>query len=338
MNGIKILMLTILIIIPTLSISAAEIKEIRYYSDTDKTRITVELNDDVQYQTQFNSEKSIIIYLLNTRAGSANRLTRINDKLVKNVTLIENEDNTYIKTTLTKPATFIVFSLNSPFRVVIDVIPTEKFNISGPINPESVNDKTFNQSKELHSPKGNNSINEQKVQSIKKENTIEQENKINESNTGTLLQVNSKFDFLYSMLKNENVMLVQFALDFVFIIVISVIGVNFIQFSRIYKEKKTEKSVKKKPVFTDIINEVENDQISKIDKDSEPEHHAKKANNEEKKDNKGNITIPKEYEKVYELFQRGMDRISISQKSNIPIGEVNLILDLMKSRKESNAV
>jgi hypothetical protein len=43
-------------------------------------------------------------------------------------------------------------------------------------------------------------------------------------------------------------------------------------------------------------------------------------------------SVSKQYEKVYEMAQRGIDPISISQKNNIPIGEVNLILDLIKSK------
>ncbi len=331
------ILLIIMTIIPTLSISAAEIKEIRYYSDANKTRITVELDDNVQYQTQFDSEKNLIIYLLNTRIGSANKLTRINDKLVRNVTLKENEDNTYIKTILMKSATFTVFSLNAPFRIVIDIIPAEKFSISGPVTAETTNDKTLLESKDQEN-NNTNSINKQQIPIIEKENISNQEAQINDINTESLSQASSKLDFLYSILKNQNVMLVQVALDFVFIIALCLIGVNSIKLLRNY-EGQTKKFVKKKQVFTDIINEVENDQMPKIDMSNESENHTKKASNEEKnKDNKGNIPIPKEYEKVYELFQRGMDRISISQKSNIPIGEVNLILDLMKSKKESSIV
>jgi hypothetical protein len=41
-------------------------------------------------------------------------------------------------------------------------------------------------------------------------------------------------------------------------------------------------------------------------------------------------SLQKQHRKVYELAELGMDRLTISQKSNIPIGEVNLILDLSK--------
>ncbi len=43
----------------------------------------------------------------------------------------------------------------------------------------------------------------------------------------------------------------------------------------------------------------------------------------------------KQYDKVQELAEKGIDPISISQKSNIPVGEVNLILDLIRARKDS---
>ena len=69
------------------------------------------------------------------------------------------------------------------------------------------------------------------------------------------------------------------------------------------------------------------------------EHVSKVKNpNDEKKEktkkdtNTEQTSVSKQYEKVYEMAQRGIDPISISQKNNIPIGEVNLILNLIKSK------
>ena len=340
MNSRKIVFLIILIIFPILSVSAAEVREIRYYSDTDKTRITVELDDNVVYQTQFDSEKNITIYLLNTKIGSANKLTRINDKLVRTVTLMENENNVYIKTTLIKSATFTVFSLNSPFRIVIDVIPVEKFSTSGPINVESANKKILEESEKQEQQNIMTSVNKQEIVSEQKKNVSQPQVQIKEVNDKLLSQVEaeqalSRLDSFYSMLENKNVMVIQIALDIVFAIVISIMSISFMQFKRAYVGQSSEKLFKKKQIFTDVMGELENKKTSQVDENAELENpNMKQKNNGEK--NKGNISIPKEYEKVYELFQRGMDRISISQKSNIPIGEVNLILDLIKSRKESN--
>jgi hypothetical protein len=41
--------------------------------------------------------------------------------------------------------------------------------------------------------------------------------------------------------------------------------------------------------------------------------------------------VQEQYSKVYELAKLGMDRLEIAKKSNIPIGEVNLILDLSRA-------
>lgn len=339
MNNRRIVILIILIVFPILSVEATEVRQIRYYSDTNKTRITVELDDKVQYQTQFDSEKNIIIYLLNTKMGSANKLTRINDTLVRTVTLMENEDNVCIKTALIKSATFTVFSLNSPFRIVIDIIPVEKFSASGPINVESVNKKISEESKK---PEQNimTQVNKQKIVSMEKQNVNQPQFQTKEVDTKPSSQVETEqamswLDSFYSKLENKNVIVIQIALDLILIVGISIVSISFMQYKRTHEGQKAEKLVKKKQIFADVISELENKQTSQVDENIEIGNpNIKKTNNLEK--NKGNISIPKEYEKVYELFQRGMDRISISQKSNIPIGEVNLILDLIKSRKESN--
>jgi hypothetical protein len=62
-------------------------------------------------------------------------------------------------------------------------------------------------------------------------------------------------------------------------------------------------------------------------KSANVERKAKKSATEQ-------ISVPKQYDKVHEMAQRGMDPLSISQKSNIPIGEVTLILDLIKAKRE----
>lgn len=339
MDSKRYVILVIMVIFPILSVSAAEVKEIRYYSDIDKTRITVELDNNVQYQTQFDSGKNIIIYLLNTQIGSANKLTTINDKLVRTVTLTENENNVCIKTALIKSATFMVFSLNSPFRIVIDIIPAEKFSASGPINVESVNKRVLEES-EKQEQNIITPTDKPKISSTEKQNASQPHVQNREFDANSLSQVEteqvvSRLDFLYSKLENKNVMVIQFALDLVFAVVISIMSISFVRFKRSHEIQRAEKLVKKKQIFADVIGEVENKQASQLNENVELENPSiKQKNNGEK--NKGNISIPKEYEKVYELFQRGMDRISISQKSNIPIGEVNLILDLIKSRKESN--
>ena len=47
------------------------------------------------------------------------------------------------------------------------------------------------------------------------------------------------------------------------------------------------------------------------------------------REGQASVTLNK---KVYELAELGMDRVTISRQSNVPIGEVNLILDLWKTR------
>jgi hypothetical protein len=94
--------------------------------------------------------------------------------------------------------------------------------------------------------------------------------------------------------------------------------------------------------FASALGEMEKEHIQETDKSSKkigliPE--TKNSENEvsEKKIEKDSATkpeaIPPQYGRVQEMAQHGMDSASISQRSDIPVAEVNLILDLIKARR-----
>lgn len=136
------LMTIMLVAVAASRSSAAEVTDIRANSEQDKTRIVIEIDEPVQYQTHFSmldaptSSPSISISLFNTRLGSIRKATSINsdslalgdprDELVKTVAFKEIAGNIVdVGISLKQHANFNVFSLDSPDRVVIDIIPAE---------------------------------------------------------------------------------------------------------------------------------------------------------------------------------------------------------------------
>jgi len=147
--------------------------------------------------------------------------------------------------------------------------------------------------------------------------------------------------FIGSLFRDSGYGVVQLSFDIIILIFLVYMGIKMKESFRLVRLlKKNRKILKENPVFADMLSEME--------KGHKKEDHDKQNNQEQvieevqedikDSENDGDdIAFPKQYEEVQELAQRGMDSISISQESDIPVGEVNLILDLIKARKESHA-
>ena len=106
---------------------ATEAVTIRASSEADKTRIVVELDAAARYQVQHTSDQDISICLLETGIGHISTTPTISDELVDAVSLKEIVGNIVdINISLKRPASFAVFPLESPDRIVIDIMPAEE--------------------------------------------------------------------------------------------------------------------------------------------------------------------------------------------------------------------
>lgn len=96
--------------------------------------------------------------------------------------------------------------------------------------------------------------------------------------------------------------------------------------------KKNRRTLKNNPVFADMLIEIEG---RKQNPEKKANKKSKNIEEEIPEDSKSinDEKVTKQYDKIQELAQRGIDPITISQRSNIPVGEVNLILNLIKARK-----
>ena len=141
---------------------------------------------------------------------------------------------------------------------------------------------------------------------------------------------------------NINLKLIQFGFDSVLIASLIFMGVCFYRSKKHapatsslgledmpeVEKPKPVKKVRNGKTFANMMNEL--DSVKPISDESNYDNRQ----SAKEKSKRESLPLPKEYEKVFELDQRGLDRLTISQKSNIPIGEVNLILDLLKPHKD----
>ena len=139
--------------------------------------------------------------------------------------------------------------------------------------------------------------------------------------------------------------IVQFCFDILLVVSLIIIGINLWRVIRI--SKKNPNALKKFQTFADMINEgdrfhKEKDNSGSVRLKSEGQNMpSNEVKGRRKKKGHGvqpaslQQHTPQQYKKVHELAELGMDRLAISQQSNVPIGEVNLILDLSKARSQS---
>lgn len=286
--------------------NAIEVSDIRTYSGSNKTRITVELNDRTNYATHFDASNVIYIYLPGIRNKSSSSSININDSLVESLLLHEEAGGLEVKIPLKGRLPFAIFSLDSPYRVVVDVA------------------RTLDVLKSERQFDNQENIKEDLVQTLKVDEqvikTVEMPDSIESSSEDGLKEK------LFKIVNSEsNITLFQLIFDLGVIIGFVVLGKMHKSPKKVNEQLNEDqvlkkKSLKKDQSFSDMMEELER-KVVQPDK--------------EDKTKVDDLSVPKEYEKVYELSKRGLDRLTISQKSNVPIGEVNLILDLMQSKGRS---
>ncbi len=110
---------------------ASKIQSIRYYTEKDKTRLVIELDQDAKYQTKYDKDHNLSISLVRSKIGDSQKAYNVSNGLVNQIELKEEPGNKVsIKVSLTKPAAFNIFPLESPSRIVVDAMPFE--NIIAP--------------------------------------------------------------------------------------------------------------------------------------------------------------------------------------------------------------
>jgi predicted transcriptional regulator len=131
----------------TFSVTCAEtsiIENVRHYTEKEKTRIVIQLDQDAKYQTKYDKEHNLIISLVNGKIGSSQNLIKVNDGLVGTVSLKEEKGKANIIISFTKPAAFNVFPLESPNRIVIDTTTYENILTPGVIEVEEIEQEPAN--------------------------------------------------------------------------------------------------------------------------------------------------------------------------------------------------
>ncbi|MEK7399051.1 MAG: response regulator [Candidatus Poribacteria bacterium] len=119
------IIIIILILIPTIQVNSIEIKDIRFSTESLKTRIVFELDEKAQYEAKYDKEKNILISILKTNLADLNKPFTLNNKLVKNLTVKQSDSDTNVKISLEKLAGYKIFTIKFPERIVIDIAPIE---------------------------------------------------------------------------------------------------------------------------------------------------------------------------------------------------------------------
>lgn len=319
--------------------SLAKIRGVRFYSGIGETRIVIDLKAMVQYKVLYSAEPGVSIRLVDTETGIIRKRTSINDELVNLVTLREEmpmeeipEDvmDTIVEVSFKRRLPFTISALESPARIVIDVklpgsassaqtlnIPPESFREVGPEIPVKAATSELEGSKLLEEPPVD------KVEELPISGFVS--------------------------LRSANYELIQFCLNILLTIAVVIMGIKLWRVSRM--SKKNSETLQKGQNFADMISRLQKEATQKdttkadsnernLETQSPPPAKLntagviRKAKKPKERVDRSSA-IQKKYEKVYKLAQLGLDRLTISQQSNIPIGEVNLILDLSKAKAQS---
>ena len=306
-------MVAMLVAFPVLQGRTTEVMDTRIYSESGKTRIAIQLDGPVQYQTQLTSEPGISISLLKTGIGDIRKTIRGEGELVSGVTLKEIAgDLVDVNISLKGDANFAVFPIESPDRIVIDITPVDSPAIIQPLT-------------ELETDPADSDVIAESVSEDVSEDT--------ETRISSLIPLRSK-----------DYMLAQIILNAVLVIALIIMGLKLWFVAK--DLKKYHKILKKNQNFADMVSGTNavNGMRQKASGESSnvailhgAATHPETIQNGRKKAkkrgrNKQAASLQEQYRKVHELAQLGMDRLAISQQSNVPIGEVNLILDLSREQ------
>jgi len=295
--------------LPVLQSGAVKVTGMRFNSETARTRVVIELDAAARYQANYTSEHGISICLLETGLGTIRKTVNVDDEMVKSIALKEViGDIVNVNISLKSGASFGVFPLESPDRIVIDIAQGA---IAGGVQPPVI--------------LASDSV-------IENEAAETPERLPHDAVAET---VDSKFIFppLFA-----NHTLFQLCFDAFLLIALIIMGFKLWRVARV--SRKNFNTLKKGHNFADMISRVQQG----VEKEQQRVASAKPSvldkvqkRKKEKEQAVQPMTLPKQYEKVRKLAQLGMDRMTISQQSNIPIGEVNLILDLSKARSQAKS-
>lgn len=322
-------------------VNSAEVGWTRYYLESDKTRIVFFLDEIPKYEVHYDKENNTIsITLSDAHLNKPSKKFNVNSVFINSISLKQADNDTVdIKISLPKPANYKVFDIKSPALIIIDVTSAENVLPSGELTNSTENQKselnTVNTNKQIDKPAKINMPTQ-----TNNENESNNDNLKVESPESTELSImNLQWQALESL--NGNVLaILQYVFDLLmlFLVIYVIIKIRSINNLARYIRRNRRK-LKDNPVFADILNEIEKGNkynLHKIRK-KKLEEDKEKSSQETKSDDRKNDNDEdkiKQYDKVQELARKGIDPISISQKSNIPVGEVNLILDLIRARKD----
>ena len=118
---------------------AALVMDMRSNSEADKTRIVVELDAPAQYQAHYTSEPGISICLLESGLKSVKKTISVDDELVKTVAMKEVMGSIVeVSISLRRGAAFTIFPLESPDRIVVDVMPDAAMGLAQPLSISTI--------------------------------------------------------------------------------------------------------------------------------------------------------------------------------------------------------
>jgi hypothetical protein len=278
--------------------SAVEVTKTSINSQKDKTRIMILLDEAAQYNVQYNaSEPDISIYLFEAGLGSTKKVKTGDDELVEAVNLREPIGGIVeVNISLKKQVCFNVFTLGSPDRIVIDMMAA-----TGAAGLTSAG---------FVSPPAGDPV---------------------MGNIAPL--VASKADSKTGSSAAKNYMPLQLFFNALLIAALIIISFKLAYVMRISDKNRVE--LNKNETFANMLG-VLRDKVKRKSNDAETTSNslAQIPYAEQEDEEKVSTGVQEQYSKVYELAKLGMDRLEIAKKSNIPIGEVNLILDLTRASSQ----
>jgi len=298
---------------------AANVIDVRHNSEVDKTRVVVELDGPAQYQAIYTSEPGVSICLLETGLKSIGKTINIGDERVKTMVLKEMMGHIVeVSISLEGKSIFRVFPLQTPDRIVIDVTSDVAMKAAQPLNVSAANSAT-----EIEKPPGTL---EHAMAGASGQPLDSSPEKLQDLTT------------LFS-LKNMGYAPVQLCFNVFMIMALIVIGIKLWRVTKV--SKKNLSTLKKGMDLADIMGRLQQGTAEK-NNSLEPQRVrplktaiSGKTQKRKRRKERPQAMHEKQYEKVHKLAQLGMDRMEISQQSNVPIGEVNLILDLSKSGSQA---
>jgi hypothetical protein len=275
--------------------SAVEVTKTSINSQKGKTRIMILLDEAAQYNVQYNaSGPDISIYLFEAGLGSTKKVKTGDDELVEAVNLREPIGGIVeVNISLKEQVGFNVFTLGSPDRIVIDMMAAA--GAAGLTSAGLVS-----------SPAGDPVIG-------------------NIAPLGAIKQSGSKTGLSTA----KNYMPLQLFFNALLIAALIIISFKLAHVMRVSDKNRVE--LNKNETFANMLG-VLRGKVKRKGNDAETTSNslAQIPYQEQEDKEKVSTGVQEQYSKVYELAKLGMDRLEIAKKSNIPIGEVNLILDLSR--------